>query len=220
MLGGAWIGGLSIGLLAAAPAEIVISETFVVRVYFRTTHVAHAAVPGPAGGYIVEVAVGPLVVTFRGGEFVGVGGHVINTIVADAAGLRATHHALPQSFQLGRIARQQQCATRKVPLLVTVANGGVAGVTIRKGFVVGAFASFGPFAFGAYAFAPPLAMKLRLIEVLHHHRALAFTIGKLVAVDAVAQGSFGAHAAGGFFYLLAHPQMVLRRMPFFKAGNL
>ena len=109
---------------------------------------------------------------------------------------------------------------REIPALVSLAFLGIPNIAVRKGFVFGSLAGFGPLALGTNTLAAFGAMHLRLIKVLHDHGTLAFFVGKLIAVDTKAKLSGGACTDGWLLDFLADVQVVLRCMPLLKTLNL
>src|SRR5690606_769373 len=96
LFAGERLGGLTVGLRAAAKAEEVVVEAFVVRVDLGTTLVAHAFVPGAAAVDAVVLTLEPrLVVALALHDLVGVTRQIGDPIGAVALGLAAVPYAFP-----------------------------------------------------------------------------------------------------------------------------
>src|SRR5690606_2241874 len=184
--------------------EKVIIKALVVRVDLGATLVAHALVPGASG---VHALVFPAPTRFEGfarHHLVVVARQIVDAEIADALGLTAAAHALPQSGQLFGITLRHLLHVRAVPGHVAVALVRVAHVAIRKRLHFGTLTSERPLALRAQTFAHGSALDLRLIEAIHHFGALTLLVGPSVRIDAKALLDLFSYAAAHGLELLAH----------------
>src|SRR6185369_13206723 len=154
--------------------------------------VADAFVPGPTRVHAVEFAAKIVGIGLAGDDFIGIAGQIGDAVGADAFGLAAVAHPLPQTRELLGIARGDLLHVRAVPLDVAQTLVGVAHIAVGERQHLGALAGERPFGLRAHALADCSALDLGLMKAIHHLRTRALFVRPGVGIHTVA-----------FVYLLA-----------------